>query len=60
MAQALRLTVMAEGVETAGQEAYLRARGCGLAQGFRYSRPLPSGEFAALLERQAADFFSQR
>ncbi|GIZ51755.1 sensor domain-containing protein [Noviherbaspirillum aridicola] len=60
MARGLRLTVMAEGVETAGQEAYLRANGCGLAQGYRYGRPMPADDFAALLARQAAESVSRR
>lgn len=41
----LSLTVIAEGVETEAQEAWLVAHGCHELQGFRYSRPLPAGEF---------------
>jgi diguanylate cyclase (GGDEF)-like protein/PAS domain S-box-containing protein len=54
MARGLRLTVIAEGVETPGQAAFLRASGCGLAQGYYYGMPMPPVEFAALLARQAA------
>ncbi len=43
----LGLTVIAEGVEKAEQEAFLRTKGCQQAQGFLYSRPIP---FASLLE----------
>ncbi len=41
----LSLTVIAEGVETEAQETWLVAHGCHELQGFRYSRPLPAGEF---------------
>ncbi|UMG91905.1 EAL domain-containing protein [Nocardioides sp. TF02-7] len=42
MAHALGMEVVAEGVETADQERYLRARGCDEVQGFRYSPGVPS------------------
>lgn len=38
--------VLAEGVETAEQEACLRVLGCDLVQGYRYARPLPAEELA--------------
>jgi EAL domain-containing protein (putative c-di-GMP-specific phosphodiesterase class I) len=38
MAHALSMTVVAEGVETADQETYLRDRGCEEGQGFLYSK----------------------
>jgi len=37
--------VVAEGVETAEQEAILKALGCDGAQGFRYSEALPTDDF---------------
>jgi len=52
MAHSLKLAVIAEGVETEGQLAFLRALGCEEIQGYYFSRPLPGGEFVALLEEQ--------
>lgn len=42
MAKSLRLSTIAEGVETAGQMAFLRALGCDEIQGYFISRPLSS------------------
>ncbi len=50
MARSLRLRVIAEGVETPEQVAFLEAHECDEAQGFFYSRPVPPEEFARLLE----------
>jgi diguanylate cyclase (GGDEF)-like protein len=46
----LELRVLAEGVETAEQLAFLRASGCDEMQGYFFSRPIPPAEFARLLE----------
>ncbi len=40
LGHALKLRVVAEGVETEAQEAFLRERGCGEMQGYLFSRPL--------------------
>ncbi|WP_324779587.1 putative bifunctional diguanylate cyclase/phosphodiesterase [Thiobacillus sedimenti] len=49
LAGTLGLTVVAEGVETEAQLAYLRANRCDQAQGYLFSRPLPPEACLALL-----------
>ncbi|MBB5716046.1 EAL domain-containing protein [Sphingomonas aerophila] len=44
MATSLRLSVIAEGVENAEQEAALIELGCLEAQGYRYGRPMPASD----------------
>ena len=48
MASALELAVVAEGVETDAQLAWLRARGCGCAQGYLLGRPMPAEQLCEL------------
>lgn len=48
MAQALELDVIAEGVESEAQLAWLRKRGCACAQGYLLGRPMPAAELDAL------------
>lgn len=45
LAHNLDLNVVAEGVETAEQLAFLRAHGCNEVQGYFYSKPVPIREF---------------
>ena len=58
MAGRLGLTTVAEGVESAEQEAFLQIAGITALQGFRYLRPAPAAEFSRWLagnRRQASD-----
>jgi diguanylate cyclase (GGDEF)-like protein/PAS domain S-box-containing protein len=50
MAKSLKYRVIAEGVETRDQLAFLQAEDCDEAQGYFFSRPLVADRFARLLE----------
>ncbi|GAB4293089.1 MAG: hypothetical protein Kow0096_08460 [Thiohalomonadaceae bacterium] len=52
MASRLKLQVVAEGVEQAGQAGYLHANGCPQAQGYYYGRPMAAADFANLYRGQ--------
>lgn len=52
MGRNLRLTVLAEGVETEPQLDLLRKMGCDMAQGFHFSRAVPEDQMARLLAEQ--------
>lgn len=50
MAKNLRHRIVAEGVESGEQIAFLRSRACGEAQGYYYSKPVTAEIFMELLE----------
>ena len=50
LGRALDLSVIAEGVETEEQRGYLALLGCHSFQGYLFSRPLPIGQFEALIK----------
>jgi len=53
LAHALKLEVVAEGVETETEIEELRSLGCDLAQGYYFWRPIPVEEVSSLLAAQA-------
>ena len=54
MARILKMTVIAEGVETEPQLDFLRAHACDEIQGYLFSKPLPAAELAALRARSTS------
>jgi EAL domain-containing protein (putative c-di-GMP-specific phosphodiesterase class I) len=50
MGKSLKHVVVAEGIETQEQRAYLQAHHCQEGQGYLFSRPLPAAQFAVLLQ----------
>jgi len=54
MCHSLGLEVVAEGVETRAQEAFLRERGCTGAQGYFFSRPLTAEAMAEWLQAKGS------
>ncbi|AVO60876.1 putative bifunctional diguanylate cyclase/phosphodiesterase [Pseudomonas chlororaphis] len=51
LGKSLGMQVIAEGVETAEQEAYIISEGCHEGQGYHYSKPLPARELSAYLKQ---------
>lgn len=51
LGKSLGMQVIAEGVETAEQEAYIIAEGCHEGQGYYYARPLPARELLTFLKQ---------
>jgi EAL domain-containing protein (putative c-di-GMP-specific phosphodiesterase class I) len=55
MSQQLGLNVVAEGVETEAQLAFLRRHGCNQIQGYLCSKPLSAENFSAMLVKIAEE-----
>jgi diguanylate cyclase (GGDEF)-like protein/PAS domain S-box-containing protein len=51
MGKSLKHIVVAEGIETREQRAYLQTQSCAEGQGYFFSRPLAAAQFAHLLQR---------
>ncbi|MDP3006969.1 EAL domain-containing protein [Methylotenera sp.] len=51
MGNNLGLEVIAEGVETEAQRAFLQQHGCAVCQGYLFSKPVPLEEFEAFLKK---------
>jgi polar amino acid transport system substrate-binding protein len=49
IARAMKIEVVAEGVETKDQQKILQSIGCAKAQGYLFAKPLPAGDFLDLL-----------
>jgi diguanylate cyclase (GGDEF)-like protein len=53
LGKSLGMQVIAEGVETREQEAYIIAQGCNEGQGYLYSKPLAARDLTLYLKRSA-------
>lgn len=53
LSRAMHLSLLAEGVETEAQRAFLEDLGCHAYQGYLFSRPVPAEEFELLVARAA-------
>ena len=52
MGKASGMTIVAEGVETIGQETFLREQACDEMQGFLFSKPVPPWQLEDLLRAE--------
>lgn len=42
LANSLEISIVAEGIETSAQQAFLRERDCGIGQGYLFAKPMPA------------------
>ncbi|HEY6566879.1 MAG TPA: EAL domain-containing protein [Actinomycetota bacterium] len=56
LAHGLEMVPLAEGIETAGELAFLVEHGCSIGQGFHFARPVPAAEIPALVTREGGLF----
>jgi EAL domain-containing protein (putative c-di-GMP-specific phosphodiesterase class I) len=54
IARGLKLDLVAEGVESDLQAAYLEQAGCRIMQGYRFHKPMDLAQFGALLRPAAS------
>lgn len=54
LSKKLHIETVAEGIESVSQLAFLRQIGCGMVQGYVYSKPLPLEEFDSWAQKNAA------
>jgi diguanylate cyclase (GGDEF)-like protein/PAS domain S-box-containing protein len=54
MARSLNLHIIAEGIETPAELAFIQSHGCDEGQGYLFSRPVAAKQFANLLEAQCS------
>jgi EAL domain-containing protein (putative c-di-GMP-specific phosphodiesterase class I) len=59
MAHNLEMKVVAEGVETAEQLAFLRSHGCDTFQGYLASKPIPADVFENFIQNHRAEEYIQ-
>ena len=60
MCRSMKLRVIAEGVETPEELAFLQAHQCDEAQGCYFSKPVPTLEFAKLLGNGVSKKFNSQ
>jgi len=58
LARTLDLSVVAEGVETDEQMAYLMSKGCDLLQGYYFSVPVPGEDIPSIMSTDFASFWN--
>ena len=54
MARALELEVVAEGIETEAERAFLESAQCAMGQGYLFARPMPADQFEAFLAARSS------